>query len=87
MAKLTRMRAVPWLLVFEAARTARSHFNEVTTPADRRRVSEILRTSKGDPRHVTPRERDELRRIATRLELGRLARDLVPIGARHRRRR
>lgn len=87
MPKLTRVRAVPWLLVFQAARAAQAHLLDVTTPADRRRVKEIVGRSKGDPRQVTQRDRDELQRIARNLDLRRLAGELAPLGMRHRRRR
>jgi len=76
--RFARLRAVPWLLLFEVARGVQSHVMETLSPADRRRVAEILRTSKGNPQKVTPRERAELRRIAGKLDLKRLARDLVP---------
>jgi len=85
--RFARLRAVPWLLLFEVARGVQSHVMETLSPADRRRVAEILRTSKGNPQKVTPRERAELRRIAGKLDLKRLARDLVPAVARGRKRR
>ena len=55
--RFARLRAVPWLLLFEVARGVQSHVMETLSPADRRRVAEILRTSKGNPQKVTPRER------------------------------
>ena len=87
MAKLTRIRAIPWLLLFEAARTVHSHVTDTLSPADRRRVAEILRTSHGNPMKVTDRERQELRTIAGKLEFKRLGRDLVPHAVSHARRR
>ena len=89
MARLTRVRAVPWLLLFEVARGLRSHVMDTLSPADRRRVAEILRKSHGNPTRITPRERDELRRLAGKLDLRRLAQDLAPrvAGARRGRRR
>jgi hypothetical protein len=87
--RFTRIRAVPWLLFFELARGVHSHVMDTLTPAERRRVTEILRKSRGNPMKVTPRERDELRRIAGNLDVKRLARDLAPrmLGGRGRRRR
>jgi hypothetical protein len=82
MPRLTRFRAVPWLLLFDAARTVQAHLGEHLSPADRRRVTDIARRSKGDPRKVTPREREELRAIAGRLDLAALGRDLLPLGGR-----
>ena len=87
MAKLTRIRAIPWLLVFEAARTVHSHVTDTLSARERRRVAEILRASHGNPMHVTEAQRDELRTIAGKLDLKRLGRDLVPHVVSHGRRR
>jgi tellurite resistance protein len=89
MPRLTRIRAVPWLLVFEAVRTVHAHVNDSLSPRERRRAMEIVRSSHGLPQHVTPAQREELRAIARKLDLGHLARDLVPhmMRARGRRRR
>ncbi|HVW18543.1 MAG TPA: hypothetical protein VHB30_09870 [Solirubrobacteraceae bacterium] len=89
MARLARFRAVPWLLLFELARVAKSHLDESLTGADRRRVLDIVRASKGDPRRLSRRERDDLRDIARKLDLARLVRDMAPavMTGRGRRRR
>jgi DNA primase catalytic subunit len=87
--RLARLRAVPWLLVFEVARGVHSHVMDTLTPAERKRVGEILRKSRGNPQNVTAREREELKRLAGRLDLKRLGRDLVPrvvAGGRRKRR-
>jgi hypothetical protein len=76
--RLARLRAVPWLLLFEVARGLHSHIMDALTPAERRRVAQILRRSKGNPANVTPRERQELRRLAGKLDLRRLGQDLAP---------
>jgi hypothetical protein len=86
-AKLTRIRAIPWLLLFEAARTFHSHVMDSLSPKDRRRVREILLASKGNPMKVTAVEREELRTIAGKLDVKRVARDLVPHVMDHGRRR
>ena len=80
-------RRVPWLLVFELARMTHGQIVDATTPADRRRVMEILRTSKGDPRKVSQRERADLRRIAMKLDLKQLVTALSPAMMRNRLRR
>jgi hypothetical protein len=87
MPRLTRFRMLPWLVLFEAARTLRSHLVEHLSPQDGRRVLEIVRRSKGDPRKVSARERDDLRAIARRLDLIALGRDLLPVVGRAARRR
>jgi hypothetical protein len=87
--RLTRVRAVPWLLVFEVARGVRSHVLDTLSPAERRRVGEILRKSRGNPTRITPREREELKRLAGKLDLRRLGQDLAPriVGSQRGRRR
>jgi hypothetical protein len=75
---MTRLRAIPWLLLFEVARGVHSHVMDTLSPAERRRVTQILRKSHGNPANVTPREREELRRLAAKLDLAGLGRDLAP---------
>jgi hypothetical protein len=86
--RLMRLRAVPWLLLFEVGRGVHSHIMDTLSPAERRRVTQILRKSKGNPANVTPREREELRRLAGKVDLKRLGQDLAPrvIAGRKRRR-
>ena len=78
MPALARFRRVPWLLVFELARITWTHFSENVSERDRRRVAQILRRTKGDPRKLTLKEKLDLRAIGRRMNLGQLARDLVP---------
>jgi hypothetical protein len=87
MSKLTRVRAVPWLLVFEAVRSAQSHVLDVTSPAERRRVLDIIKRSKGIPTNLTQRERDDLRKIARKIDLKKVGQGLVPHAMEARRRR
>jgi hypothetical protein len=82
MGMVKRFRMLPWLLLFEAARVLRSHLTEHLSPQDRSRVVEIVRRTKGDPRRVTKQERSDLRRIAVKLDLVELARDMVPVAGR-----
>jgi hypothetical protein len=87
--RLSRIRAVPWLLLFEVARGVHSHVMDTLTPRERRRVSEILRKSRGRPGNLTKAEREELRQLAGKLDARGLARDLAPrvVAGRRRRRR
>jgi len=82
--KLTSLKKVPWLLVFELARLTHGHLMDHTSPAERRRVMDLVRRSKGDPRKLTARERDELRAIAAKLDVKQLASALSPSVMRHR---
>ena len=89
LSRLARLRAIPWLLLFEVARGVHSHVMDTLSPAERRRVAEILRKSRGMPQNVTPKEREDLRRIAGKLDFKRLGRDLAPrviSGSRRKRR-
>jgi hypothetical protein len=85
--RFSRLRAVPWLLLFEAARLVHSQVMDALSPKERRRVTEILKKSKGMPQNVTPSEREELRAIARKIDVKRLGRDMVPHVVQHGRRR
>jgi hypothetical protein len=89
MPSLLRLRALPWLALIDVARTTKAHLDDHLTDRDRRRVAEIARRTKGNPRLLTDRERADLKRIARDLNAGRLARDLGPslVGLRRRGRR
>lgn len=87
MPRFSRLGPLRWLALLDVARVAWSHLDEHLAPEDRRRVADLARKSKGDPRRLSPRERDDLKAIAKRLELARLGRDVVPAIVRGRRRR
>jgi FixJ family two-component response regulator len=84
---LSSLKRVPWLLVFELARMTHGHLMDRTSPADRRRVMDLVKATHGDPRKLTQRERDELRAIARKLDVKQLAAALSPAVARNRLRR
>ena len=77
-------RRFPIMLGLQLLLAGREHWNTLD-PRDRRRAGELLRKSKGDPRRLTPRERSEVRELAGRLELVRLARVVAPIAWKGRR--
>jgi hypothetical protein len=87
MPNLRRLRGFSWLAVFDAARTTWSHFSDNVSERDRRRVTAILKRTKGDPRKLTIKEKADLRAIGRRLNLARLGRDLVPFAGSVRKRR
>ena len=78
MSRLSKVRAVPWLIVFEAARVASKHFTDVTSPAERRRLREILTRTKGMPQLLTEVEKRDLRRIGKKVDLKALGTELAP---------
>lgn len=79
MQPLTRVRAMPWLLVFEIAMTARRHWKRLD-PADRARLAELLKKSQGRPNRLSVKERADVRELVAKLEPGAFARSIVPIG-------
>lgn len=86
MASLLRVRAMPWLMVFELAVTLRKHWRRLE-PADRNRLAELVRKSQGRPNRLTAEERADMRRLVAKLEPGQIARSVVPIGRRARKAR
>jgi hypothetical protein len=88
MLPITRVRAVPWIVVFELAMTMRKHWQRLDS-GDRSRLAELLKKSQGRPMRLSAKERAEVRRLVAKLEPGAFARSVVPIGrkaARGRRR-
>jgi hypothetical protein len=83
-----RLRTVPWRLVLEAATVVVTRFREDLPPAERRRLTALVRKSKGDPRRLTAAERHEILDLLRRLDVQRLGRDVTAlVGARNLRRR
>ena len=81
MGSLMRVRAMPWLMVFELAVTLRKHWRRLE-PADRLRLAELVRKTQGRPNRLTAEERADMRRLVAKLEPGQIARSVVPIGRR-----
>jgi hypothetical protein len=82
---LTATKGLPWALVLDVAVVVNSHWQGLKE-SERRRAAELIRKSKGNPRTLTKRERDELRKIADRLDVPGMARDLIPFARRLRKR-
>jgi hypothetical protein len=78
MPRLPGRKAVPWLLVLEAAQVMRVHWGRLDDH-DRRELSRIVRKSHGNPRSLTKNERSELTRIVRRLDLLTAGRKLMPL--------
>ncbi len=79
-----------WLLaVAEVLVAVRDHLSERLTERDRRRLVEIVRTSRGRPSNLSDRERRELRELIAKAEPGALARRAAStsLAGRARRRR
>jgi hypothetical protein len=81
MPAISRVRAMPWVMVFELAVTLRKHWKRLD-PKDRARLTELIRKSQGRPMRLTASERKDVRRLVAKLEPGSIARSVVPIGRR-----
>jgi hypothetical protein len=83
--KSTRIRGLPWLLILEAAWTLRGFWSQLPKN-DRAELARLLRKSRGLPHNLTARERSELRRIVSDLDLKSAAMQMAPIGRKLRKR-
>jgi hypothetical protein len=77
MPRLPGRKAVPWMLVLEAAMIARSHWGRLD-PRDRGELGRIVRKSRGLPNNLTPKERSELLRLVRLLDPITAGRKLLP---------
>jgi len=81
------VKTVPWRLVLEVATVAVTRFREDLPPAERRRLTALVRKSKGDPRRLTATERKQLLALVRTIDVARLGRDVsAVVGARKLRR-
>ena len=78
MPRLPGRKAVPWLLLLEAAMVLRTHWGRLDAH-DRGELSRIVRASHGNPRNLTQHQRSELLRIMRRLDLLTAGRKLMPL--------
>jgi hypothetical protein len=84
---ITGLRAVPWKLVLELATVLVNRFRDDLPAGDRRKMTSLVRKSKGDPRRLTAAERKQLLELLKRVDLQRLGRDVTAlVGARRLRR-
>ena len=82
------VRAVPWRLVIEVATIVLNRFRDDLPERERRRLTELVKRSKGDPRRLTAAERRQLLDLLKSVDAQRLGRDVTAIvGARQLRRR
>jgi hypothetical protein len=80
-APISRVRAVPWSIVFQLALTARKHWKRLE-PKDRSRLAELIKKSQGLPNRLSAKERTEFRALVAKLEPAAFAKSIVPIGRR-----
>ena len=76
-----RVRAMPWVMVFELAITLRKHWKRLE-PDERAELAQLVKKSQGRPSRLSAKERTTVRRLVAKLEPGQIARSVVPIGRR-----
>jgi len=76
---ITRVRAMPWVMVAQLAMTLRRHWKYLT-PGERARLASLLKQSQGKPNRLTPNERAEVRLLVRKLEPIAIAHSVVPFG-------
>lgn len=77
MPRLPGRKAVPWMLLIEAAMIMRTHWGRLDD-RDRRELSRIVKKSHGLPNNLSRNERAELTRLVRRLDLITAGRTLMP---------
>jgi hypothetical protein len=82
------VKAIPWRLVLEVATVVVTRFRDDLPPAQRRKLTALVRKSKGDPRKLTAVERRQVLDLLRSVDAARLGRDVTAIvGANKLRRR
>jgi hypothetical protein len=79
----TALRAVKWAVLFDAMVVARDHWSKLT-PGERAHLAALLRKSRGRWGNLSPGERRDVRRLAAKLDLPTLGRNLAPVARRLR---
>jgi hypothetical protein len=74
---MPRVRPLPWWLLYELVTVAHAEWRELSA-ADRDRLTRIVVKSRGIPTNLTARERADVKRILSKVDLKRLARQMVP---------
>jgi hypothetical protein len=81
--RLPARRAVPWAVLLELVIVARDHWEKLT-PGERAHLAALVRKSRGRPGNLTPSERRDVRRLAAKLDVPALGRNLAPVARRLR---
>jgi hypothetical protein len=85
---LSGVKAIPWRLVLEVATVVVTRFRDDLPPAERRKLTALVRKSKGDPRRLSGPERRQVLELLKRVDAQRLGRDVSAlVGANRLRRR
>jgi hypothetical protein len=82
------VRAVPWRLVLEVATVVVNRFRDDLPDHERRKLTALVRKSKGDPRRLSSTERRQVLELLKTVDAARLGRDVTAlVGATRLRRR
>jgi len=76
-------RAIPWLVLLELAQVAQRHWNNLT-PGERAHLTALIKKSGGRPGNLTARDKDDVKRLAGKLDVPGMGRNLLPHAARLR---
>jgi hypothetical protein len=85
----SRVKALPWATMLQAVVVVGRRWTALSKK-DRARLTGLVRESRGRLGNLSARERSELRRLAGKLDVRRMGRELLPVlraGRRGRRRR
>ena len=83
MPRLPALRALKWAVLFDVLVLTRDHWNKLT-PGERAHLAALLRKSRARPGNLTRAERRDVRRLAAKLDLPTLGRNLAPVARRLR---
>jgi hypothetical protein len=72
-----RARLLPWVLLYELATLASSEWRGLSA-SERDKLTRLVVKSRGWPSNLSRRERAEVKRIVTKLDIQRVAREIVP---------
>ena len=73
-----RVKALPWAALLQAGFLIRKRWRTLSAK-ERGRLASLLRDSGGRPRNLSAKDRKELRRLAHKLDLKSLTRELLPL--------
>ena len=75
----TGLKTIPWRLVLEVAGLVVNRFRDDLPPADRRKLTALVRKSKGDPRRLTGPERRQVLELLKQVDAVKLGKDVSAI--------
>jgi hypothetical protein len=76
--KHARVKALPWMAILQVGVLTRKRWQSLSKK-ERSRLSDLMRQSRGRPGNLNPKERGELRKLAGKLDLKGMPRELMPL--------